>query len=124
MLSIAFATATYLDRPQSKIQIAKSHRKHYSFLRSSATLLFVFSVFLFVSIMYWLYFDLREQLSDHRSKIEQGECATDKQTKTFLLFSDIFCDDDDDDIDDSSAYHFYLSLQFLNVVQVFQRKSH
>lgn len=23
--------------------------------------------------MYWLYFDLREQLSDHRSKIEQGD---------------------------------------------------
>lgn len=24
------------------------------------------------SIMYWLYFDLREQLSDHRAKIQQG----------------------------------------------------
>lgn len=58
--------------------------------------------------MYWLYFDLREQLSDHRSKIEQGECATNKQkTKNSLIFSDTFCDDDDDD---SSADHFHLSF--------------
>lgn len=60
--------------PQSKIHIAKRHRKHYSFLRTCAPLLFIFSVFLLISLMYWLYFDLREQLSDHRSKIEQGEC--------------------------------------------------
>lgn len=65
---------------QSKIQIAKRHRKHYSFLRTCAPLLFIFSVFLLISLMYWLYFDLREQLSDHRSKIEQGEC---KQTFSY-----------------------------------------
>lgn len=66
-------TLTHTPLSQSKIQIAKRHRKHYSFLRTCAPLMFIFSVFLLISLMYWLYFDLREQLSDHRSKIEQGD---------------------------------------------------
>lgn len=35
--------------------------------------------------MYWLYFDLREQLSDHRSKIEQGEWIDIERIAHFIL---------------------------------------
>lgn len=83
---------------QSKVQIAKRHRKHYSFLRTCVPLLFIFSVFLLISLMYWLYFDLREQLSNHRSKIEQGECnQTTFGYQHFVIMIHM-------------RYHFYLRL--------------
>ncbi|XP_031624412.1 uncharacterized protein LOC116341445 isoform X1 [Contarinia nasturtii] len=66
----------------SKIQIAKRHRKHYSFLRTCVPLLFIFSVFLLISLMYWLYFDLREQLSEHRTKLEQASAICSNMPET------------------------------------------
>lgn len=57
---------------QSKVRIAARHRKNVSLFRTCVPLLFITLTFIMFSIMYWLYFDLREQLSDHRTKIQQG----------------------------------------------------
>lgn len=58
---------------KSKIQISRRHQKHLSFFRTCVPVLFVFSVVLVCTVMVWQYYALYEQLSDNRSKIEQGD---------------------------------------------------
>ncbi|KAL7737479.1 hypothetical protein ACLKA6_007615 [Drosophila palustris] len=48
----------------------RGHRKKL-FFRRCGPFLFGFSTALFVGILYWLYFDLRQQISDYRQKVEE-----------------------------------------------------
>jgi len=56
----------------------RGHRKKL-FLRKCGPFLFGITTALFVGILYWLYFDLRQQISDYRQKVEDG-----KYKRTFL----------------------------------------
>ncbi|XP_034480055.1 uncharacterized protein LOC117785898 [Drosophila innubila] len=47
----------------------RGHRKKL-FLRKCGPFLFGITTALFVGILYWLYFDLRQQISDYRQKVE------------------------------------------------------
>lgn len=60
---------------QSKVHIARRHRRHLPFFRTCVPILFVFSVILVCTVMIWQYYALYEQLSDNRSKIEQGDIS-------------------------------------------------
>ncbi|KAH8404076.1 hypothetical protein KR215_009020 [Drosophila sulfurigaster] len=48
----------------------RGHRKKLYF-RKCAPFLFGITTALFVGILYWLYFDLRQQISDYRQKVEE-----------------------------------------------------
>jgi len=53
----------------------RSHRK-IAYFRMCGPLLFGIMGILIVGILYWLYFDLRQQLTDYRQKIEEGMVYT------------------------------------------------
>lgn len=51
----------------------RSHRKIAYFRMCGPLLLGIIGI-LIVGILYWLYFDLRQQLYDYRQKMEEGAC--------------------------------------------------
>lgn len=52
---------------------SRPRTKRFSYLRTCGPVIFIVTIFLLFTLMYWLYFDLREQLLDQRMRIEQGE---------------------------------------------------
>lgn len=68
-------TNTKNMKTQSKVHISRRHRRHLPFFRTCVPILFVFSVILVCTVMIWQYYALYEQLTDNRSKIEQGDLS-------------------------------------------------
>lgn len=54
------------------ITTTRCRTKRYTCLRSCGLLVLMASILILFGLMYWLYFDLRQQIYDHRIKIEQG----------------------------------------------------
>ncbi|XP_035784916.1 A-kinase anchor protein 9-like isoform X1 [Anopheles albimanus] len=60
----------YSWQPKVRTQ-SRCRSKRFSCLRTCAPLLFVSCIFISLGFMYWLYFDIRQQISQYRIRIEQ-----------------------------------------------------
>ncbi|KAJ6647115.1 hypothetical protein Bhyg_02335 [Pseudolycoriella hygida] len=66
------STSDQEDSTWSKAPMSTRCRtKRYSCFRTCGPLVFILIIVMLFGFMYWLYFDLRQQLSEHRMKIEQ-----------------------------------------------------
>ncbi|KFB48577.1 hypothetical protein ZHAS_00016891 [Anopheles sinensis] len=61
----------YSWQPKVRTQ-SRCRTKRFSCLRTCGPLLFVSCIFISLAFMYWLYFDIRQQISQYRIRIEQG----------------------------------------------------
>lgn len=52
---------------------SRARANRISFLRSCGPFLLVTSMLLSLGFVYWLYFDIRAQITDYRIRIEQGD---------------------------------------------------
>lgn len=50
----------------------RCHTRRIQFLRTCGLVILITCMFLSLGFIYWLYFDIREQISDYRIRIEQG----------------------------------------------------
>lgn len=57
---------------KSKPITTRCRSKRHTFIRTCGPLIIAICIFLLFGFMYWLYFDLRQQIYDHRMRIEQG----------------------------------------------------
>uniref|UniRef100_A0A182S6U9 Uncharacterized protein n=1 Tax=Anopheles maculatus TaxID=74869 RepID=A0A182S6U9_9DIPT len=62
----------YSWQPKVRTQ-SRCRTKRFSCLRTCGPLLFVSCIFISLGFMYWLYFDIRQQISQYRIRIEQGD---------------------------------------------------
>ncbi|XP_050074421.1 uncharacterized protein LOC126562052 [Anopheles maculipalpis] len=60
----------YSWQPKVRTQ-SRCRTKRFSCLRTCGPLLFVSCIFISLGFMYWLYFDIRQQISQYRIRIEQ-----------------------------------------------------
>uniref|UniRef100_A0AAG5DK16 Uncharacterized protein n=1 Tax=Anopheles atroparvus TaxID=41427 RepID=A0AAG5DK16_ANOAO len=60
----------YSWQPKVRTQ-SRCRTKRFSCLRTCGPLLFVSCIFISLAFMYWLYFDIRQQISQYRIRIEQ-----------------------------------------------------
>ncbi|XP_052872173.1 uncharacterized protein LOC128277711 [Anopheles cruzii] len=60
----------YSWQPKVRTQ-SRCRAKRFSCLRTCGPLLFVSCIFISLGFMYWLYFDIRQQISQYRIRIEQ-----------------------------------------------------
>ncbi|XP_049546395.1 uncharacterized protein LOC125957607 isoform X1 [Anopheles darlingi] len=60
----------YSWQPKVRTQ-SRCRSKRFSCLRTCGPLLFVSCIFISLGFMYWLYFDIRQQISQYRIRIEQ-----------------------------------------------------
>ncbi|XP_037033461.1 uncharacterized protein LOC119072370 isoform X2 [Bradysia coprophila] len=66
------STSDQEDSTWSKVPVStRCRNKRYSCFRTCGPLVFILIIVVLFGFMYWLYFDLRQQLSEHRTKIEQ-----------------------------------------------------
>ncbi|XP_055619179.1 uncharacterized protein LOC129764285 isoform X1 [Toxorhynchites rutilus septentrionalis] len=65
----------YSWQPKVRAQ-SRCRRKRFSCLRTCGPLLLVSCIFLSLGFMYWLYFDIRQQVSEYRIRIEQVSASS------------------------------------------------
>lgn len=68
---------------QMSVASIRRNNKKQIYIRKCGPVLFGITTVFFVSILYWVYFDLRQQISDYQLKFEEGK---NKHFKLLFLF--------------------------------------